>query len=491
MATHDDQQKRLLDAISTMGSAGRAEGEDLNRLPRTFWPVPEHLRAFDPDVVLVVGARGAGKTELFRTVIERGLLPEVAARVPYLRLPPLKQSQTLWLSGYPIGADFPDSLLLQNFVRASNPSDERFLEIWLAYLIRVLDDEIKADAPSAIFSPQGGDIRGVVKAFKSTMEPSLLALDRLDKRLLDQDRYIFVAYDELDTLARGNSEVILTAVRGLVGLWASHTRRWRRIRGKVFLRTDLYERAAIAGGADFAKLAANRTELTWSDRDLYSMLVRRLANSNDELRDYCGVKMEFESDPNLGLFPKVKQASDVRPLIERMVGNYMGANKRKGLTFTWLLDHIRDGKGQAIPRPLVRLIESAADVQKNSPSFPRWPRLMEPSSLRRALDRVSSEHVAASLSEWPWLDGLKKRLSKISEVPWEQKEIEWHLNEKWNEEWTTKSLSIRPPVSSSHELVRYLVEVGIFRARSDGRLDVPDLFLAGLGLKRKGGVRMR
>jgi hypothetical protein len=491
MAAHDDQQRHLLDAISTMGSSGRAEGEDLNRLPRTFWPVPEHLRAFDPDVVLVVGTRGAGKTELFRTVIEKGLLPDVAARVPHLRLPPLKGSQTSWLSGYPIGADFPDHLLLQKFVRSSNPTDELFLEIWLAYLIRVLGKEIKDDAPAAVFYPQGGDIGGVVNAFQSTMQSSLLALDRLDKRLQQEDRYIFVAYDELDTLARGDSKIILTAVRGLVGLWASHTRRWRRIRGKVFLRTDLYERAAIAGGADFAKLAANRTELTWSDRDLYSMLARRLANSNDELREYCEVKMKFDFDPKLGFFPRVSQATDVRPLIERIVGNYMGANKRKGLTFTWLLDHIRDGNGQAIPRPLVRLIESGAEVQKHTPTIPRWPRLIEPSSLRRALDRVSNEHVAGSLDEWPWLEGLKRMLSKISEVPWDQKEIEWYLSEKWDDEWADKKSLTRPPVSSAHELVRYLVEVGIFRARSDGRLDVPDLFLAGLGLKRKGGVRMR
>ncbi len=491
MAAHDDQQRRLLDAISRMGSAGRAESEDLSRLPRTFWPVPEHLRAFDPDVVLVVGTRGAGKTELFRTVIDQGLLSEVAARVPHLRLPPLKGSQTSWLSGYPIGTDFPDHLLLQKFVGTSDPTDELFLEIWLAYLIRVLGKHIKGDAPAAIFEPQGGDIGNVVNAFQLTMQSSLLALDRLDKRLVEEDRYIFVAYDELDTLARISSNIVLTAVRGLVGLWASHTRRWRRIRGKIFLRTDLYDRAAIAGGADFAKLAANRTELTWSDRDLYSMLVRRLANSNEELLEYCREKMKFDYDQKLGYFPKVNQASDIRPLIERIVGNYMGANKRKGLTFTWLLDHIRDGNGQAIPRPLVRLIEWAAEVQKRGPTIPRWPRLIEPSALRRALDRVSNEHVAASLDEWPWLDGLKRMLSRNSEVPWDQKDIEWYLNEKWDDEWADRKSTIRPPVSSAHELVRYLVEVGIFRARSDGRLDVPDLFLAGLGLKRKGGVRMR
>ncbi|MGQ0665197.1 MAG: hypothetical protein ACT4P2_16770 [Pseudomonadota bacterium] len=490
MTMHEDQQKDLLDTISHMGSQGRAEGEDKDRLPRTFWPVPEHLRAFDPDVVLVVGPRGAGKTELFRTVIEMGLLPDMAARLPQVRLPPMGPQQTRWLAGYPIGTEFPGHLLLQKFARDSQAMEDLFLDVWLAYLIRVLESEISDDSLRPIFAPAGGDIGAVVAAFRTTMQPALLALDRLDERLRHEDRYLFIAYDELDTLARGDSEIIRAAVRGLVGLWATQTRRWRRIRGRVFLRTDLYERAASAGGADFAKLAANRTELSWSDRDLYSMLVRRFANSGDKLGTYCRVKIALESDPKLGLFPTVKQATDVRPLVERMVGTYMGANERKGLTFRWLLDHIRDGRGQALPRPLVRLLEAAAEGQKGSGTLPRWPRLIEPRALRRALDKVSEEHVVASLDEWPWLEGLKGRLSTISAVPWDRREINRQFEKTWEEPWV-KGQTIGPPVGTVHDLVDYLVEVGIFRARHLGRLDVPDLFLAGLGLNRKGGVRKK
>ena len=412
MATHDDQTI-LLDAMSRMGSAGHADHEDRNRLPKSFWPVPEHLRAFDPDVVLVVGPRGAGKTELFLAVIELGRLPDVARLVPEVRLPPLPANRTRWLAAYPIGAGFPSAMLLKDFTRSTPPTGELFEEVWLAYLVRVLRDEIREDSLGPIFTPDGGDIAAVVQAFRASMRPALLALDRLDQRLVHEDRYLFVAYDALDGLARGDSEVIRAATQGLVGLWASHTRRWRRLRGKIFLRTDLYERASGAGGADFAKLAANRIELSWGDRHLYAMLVRRLANSHEKLADYCAAKIKFEEDPTLGWIPVVRKAADVRPLIERMVGPYMGANERKGLTFRWLLDHVRDGKGQAPPRPLVQLLEAGADAQTQSPMLPRWPRLIEPRALRSALDKVSEGHVAAALDEWPWLEGLKRRLSAI------------------------------------------------------------------------------
>ena len=48
----------------------------------------------------------------------------------------------------------------------------------------------------------------------------------------------------------------------------------------------------------------------------------------------------------------------------------------------------------------------------------------------------------------------------------------------------------RPPFNG-RDLLDYLVEIGILRRRGDERIDAPDLLLAGLGLKRKGGVRRR
>lgn len=142
-----------------------------------------------------------------------------------------------------------------------------------------------------------------------------------------------------------------------------------------------------------------------------------------------------------------------------------------------------------LPRPLVRLFESAADAQRQSGGHPRWPRVVEPRALRRALDTVSEEHVGSALAEWPWLESLKKRLVRLREVPWERREIDRHLESNFAEPWGAGG--IRPPAASGRELVDYLVEVGIFRARADGRIDAPDLLLAGLGLKRKGGVRRK
>lgn len=491
MTSTTQQKTDLLGSLAVMGSSGRAEGEDEQNLPKRFFPVEEHLRAFDPDVVLVIGPRGVGKTALFRAICHKNLLPSLSKRFTGLRLPP--PDSTELVIAYPADTQFPDPLSLKKF--AGKVTGEAFLELWFAYMVRLLHGKLPSAAGlEGLFQAVGSDADAVLKAFRRAGVAPIAALDALDRKLIEDDRRIFIVYDELDTLGLSDWKTVQSAVHGLAAFWANYTRRWRRLRAKIFLRTDLYQRIGTSAGADFAKLAANRVEISWSDRNLYAMLTKRMANTSAELLSYCReAKIEFDTDSELGEIPKIDNAEQARPLISRMVGRYMGANVNKGLTYRWLLDHIRDGRGQAIPRPLVRLIESASEVQRNTGTSPKYPVLIEPRRLRRALEIVSKEHVESSSDEWNWLKVLGASLSQdpsTREVPWDRRQVERVLERSWRAlkgQDTKASL----PADSGRDFVSYLIEVGIFRERHDGRLDVPDLFLFGLGLKRKGGVARR
>ncbi|MEI8373240.1 MAG: hypothetical protein WCJ35_10460 [Planctomycetota bacterium] len=497
MAKHAESSM-LLEELSRMGSNGRAEGEDKDRFPKTFHPIAEHVRAFDPNVVLVIGPRGAGKSELFRAAVELKLLPAIERCLPEIRPFLARTQQVQWFAGYPIGSEFPDARGFAAFLRECENDREAAFKLWFAYLVRVLQGELRcrdSETLRSLLNPDGGEPNKVYEAFCSFSgnEP-LLALDRLDKDLQQNDRYLFVGYDELDTLGANDWQTMSAAIRGLIAFWSAYTRRWQRIRAKVFLRTDLFHRYATEGGGDLAKLAANRVELVWSDRNLYAMLLKRIVNSSDELyrhiKEAPRNKIEFFDDPALGHVPRITDSEDIRPIIDRLIGQYMGSNVKKGLTYRWLINHVRDGFGRALPRPLVRLVEVAADIQIGSSRAAGWPRLILPTSMGRALDKVSVEQVQHSLDEWPWLDGLKKRI-KSAIVPCHRKRLEHLLTEDWDGRWGDTAAAIRPPVENARDLIDYLVEVGILRARSDGRLDAADLFLAGLGLKRKGGVRKK
>lgn len=474
--------------------AAWAEWEDVSKFPKTFHPIPEHIRAFDPSVILVIGPRGSGKSELFRAVIELNLMPAIQRCLTEVSLPFKELERIAWIAAYPSQRDFPGPLELARFIHEEYPnSGNPPMEIWFAYLVRSLWDHLIPDDQEALMmlkEVDGGAVDKVYNAFISLKNAPQLALDHLDAKLEKEDRYIFVGYDELDILGANDWAAMSQAISGLVAFWAAYTRRWRRVRAKIFLRTDLFARYAREGGPDLAKLAANRVELYWSDKSLYAVLLKRIANQSEDLWHYVEVTrgIKFINDPVLGHVPILKKAEDVKPLIKRMIGEFMGATFKKGYTHRWLLNHIRDGRGLALPRPMVRMVASAADVQKISQRKVSWPKLVDHISLRRALDRVSEEHVNFSRSEWPWLDKLRESVKDL-QVPLER-EVLADLLQK-NIYGGKKELHGILPTDNAEDLIDYLVEVGIFRERTGKKIDVPDLFLSGLGLKRKGGVRKK
>lgn len=484
-----ETQRELLRDLRDLGY-GQAESEPDDMFACRFHPVPEHLRAFDPDVVLVVGARGSGKSALFRAVFSSGMLLALARHAPNVRFPNANTEKIEWITGYPLGADFPDARGLRETVR----TPENAADLWFAYLVRRLGDQFSADQKETlgpILEPRGGNAEAVLTAFHGLGTSPTLILDELDARLQQDDRWVFVGYDELDTLGGYDWDLMARSVRGLVSFWSAYTRRWRRLRAKIFLRTDLFRRHAGIGGADLAKLAANRAELQWTDANLFAVLLKRMANTSERLVSYCrGARIHFREDPDLGWIPRIDSAEAARPLIERMVGPYMGANRRKGLTHRWLLDHLRDGLGNVAPRSLVRLFEQAAQKEAaNLRVSP--PKLLHPTSLRQALEDVSNDHVIQGVSnEWPWLAGVNKRIQSEVLVPWERKKLQALLQQSWGEPWGQGD-DIRSPAGSASELTDYLVELGIFRKRKESRVDVPDIYLFGLGLRRKGGVRRK
>ena len=490
MMLKGEERQGLLFDLSQMGSSGRAEDEKSETFKRTYLPVPEHVRAFDPSVALVLGARGAGKSELFRAAVKENLLPAIIRTTREARNLRIGEKAE-WLTAYPLGKNFPDAPGLRRYYDSQSSKGDAERDLWFAYLVRTVREHLCESSIRewAMLKLPGAEINKIVEAFRSLESKPLLALDDLDRRLESDDGWLLVSYDELDVIGAYDWDSMIASIRGLVGFWASYTRRWTRIRPKIFLRTDLFRRHGQSLGADLIKLTANRAEISWSDRNLYSMLIKRIANASERLADYCRQsKVSFDEDRDLGLIPRLQKDTDAKPIIEKIAGQFMGANLKKGRTFLWLLTHVRDGNGHAIPRALVRLIEESA-VQERDRPLASHSRLLDPRNIRRALDVVSKEYVLQVNShELPWLPGVQTRLQGEG-VPMDRRHVEYLLSKEWDKPWSETQPNIRPPAQNASQLVDLLLEIGVLGSRPHNRLDVPDLFLAGLGLTRKGGVR--
>ena len=162
----------------------------------------------------------------------------------------------------------------------------------------------------------------------------------------------------------------------------------------------------------------------------------------------------------------------------------MGTDPRKGLSFRWVLNHLKDGHLRVYPRPLLRLVECSAEIEKRDGKARTLGQLIHHTALRGALDKVSVYRVEElTHEEFPWLRRIQKALSeKPFVVPAERKVVLKSLTIRWPDNEAPL------PSTEPADVLDYLVQLGLFQVRFDGRVDVGDLYLRGLHLKRKGGV---
>lgn len=164
-----------------------------------------------------------------------------------------------------------------------------------------------------------------------------------------------------------------------------------------------------------------------------------------------------------------------------MIGKYMGTTPRKGYTYRWIPNHLQDATGQIAPRSFLKLFALAAE-HKDGQNLPRTS-LLKPSDLQGALMNTSEDRIRElSQEEYPWLESLKTSLQGLN-VPMPR---DIFLEAIQNTSWTEDQ---KPPATKSEEILQYLITLGVVETRSDGRINMPEIYLYGFGIKRKGGVK--
>jgi hypothetical protein len=160
----------------------------------------------------------------------------------------------------------------------------------------------------------------------------------------------------------------------------------------------------------------------------------------------------------------------------------MGSGAKKGITYRWIPNHLQDAGGRIAPRSFLKLFVLAAEVRlEQSEFFEESINLLQPSDLQGALMNTSEERIRELKDEYPWLESLKNSLRGL-EAPI-QKDI--FLDALQTSGLTSQQL----PSTSSEGLLQYLLQLGIIESRSDGRINMPEIYLHGFGVKRKGGVK--
>jgi hypothetical protein len=294
---------------------------------------------------------------------------------------------------------------------------------------------------------------------------------------------LFITYDELDRLLP-NYNQLSAPIRELLAVWLDRWRRWERIRPKIFLRKDLFREEFLAF-PDASKLRGHKVEITWQTSSLYRLLAKRMANAGEAIRNYLELhvqRMPFRQAGVLGLLPDSNEDA-VKALMNTIVGPYMGADPRRGVTYRWIPNHLQDAAGQIAPRAFLKLFALAAGTRRDRVDQLTGTYLLRPTDLQGALMDTSTDRIRELQEEYPWMEALKEALKGL-EVPVERHKFLAALRKtEWSQE-AERMLPDKSPLS----VFSYLRDIGVVALRTDGKVNVPEIYLYGFQLKRRGGI---
>lgn len=466
-----------------------------------FFVPKSHARALNLNVPVVVGSRGAGKSFWWKALQYAEHRALVERFAPDTRIKPSTRVRPGF--GVPSNVERYPSRDVLNQLLALGRSPR---EIWKTVTTwAVLDEDPRC--PRIDRWPER------VEWMVSHPEETDRLLQATDNALLARDEDVLVVFDGIDRTS-DNWDVIFRHVEGLLQV-ALELRTFRRLRAKVFLRTDQFDDGRIGRFPDASKVIASRVDLRWLTVELYALLWQLLGNHEVQGPDFRelvfqrivnkeGIK-ESLSEPGVWRLPPAIQFDPKvqETLFHALTGPYMGESPRRGFPYTWLPTHLADAHGEVTPRSfLIALRTAAQDSLANhvDHGFALHYRSLHSGVLAAARIR------RVEIGEHWWVPEVLGDLSGRIEVPFDFAAAEslWtaagtldRLRRRQQEEIATGRASgggeqpwlLPAHLSDGAPGVRDdLIRLGVFRLMKSGRIDVPDVYRLGFGLAKRGGV---
>lgn len=477
--------RRAMDALPEIDQTSHPP-----KVAYTYVP-PSHARALDPESTLVEGIRGAGKSFWWLTLASQQHRDYIASVFPEARIG--KNIDTS--QGFGTGPSLPPPAMVPRpDVIQSLANDFSPRHIWRAVVAVHLG--FSSPFPS-------GKWRDRVRWVHKHPEEYDELLHATDTRLSNDGKVRMILFDALDRLA-DDWPGIRPLAKALLQV-ALDLRSCRNIRAKLFVRPDMLEDREITNFPDASKLLARRVSLAWRRVDLYALFFQCLGNALDggeEFRRHCQLAFQLTWRQDLAsgawIVPHSLRSAEEKQkeVFHAIAGPTMASGPsgyKRGFPYTWVVNHLLDGREQVSPRSFSAALRHAATA--DTPGD--WPYPLHYKAIQAGVREASLIRVNEMTGEdYPWVQLLMEPLKRKITVPCVAEEI----LRIWHKEGTVDSLrsladagdKVKLPPQHLEEgpegVLQDIAGLGLIQRLHDGRIQMPDVYRIAFGLGRRGGV---
>ncbi len=473
---HGRMLERLREAWSDLEEADYAEKDDA--LLRAFLFASKVVEALRPDRPLVRGRKGAGKSAIFRLLIEQPA--QAMAQCPELRDVEIVPGHGDQRGGHGV----PRYLSVNDF-RLVGELVKRDVAWWrdlwrlyaVAQIVRAIPELATNDQRREAAQLLDQDVEGRPDRLRRLLEGAShhWQSEMLSLAATAGSRLMLV-YDHLDAGFGSEAkafDIRREAVTGLLDAWAEDAEPLGdRIRPKILLREDVFASLALA---NVNRWRTRDVELRWDSSELFACLSKR-AKLQPELKKYVEQHADALAS-RLG-----KEVAEFVVLFDERV------RPREKQARTWLTvnNRLSDAVGNRFPRDFLRFGVEALKLEERAPGARRLfaRALIAGTHARAALPLVSGRRAADLRDEFSDYAPMLDRMSGLAS-PFDAEELV--------RRFVGAVAPERPPPDRENEARTAIARLKDYGVIGDWevegatvRLFVPDLYLWGLGMNRHG-----
>lgn len=461
--------------------AARAQDLEADSIPTIFQRTEDFPKFLSNRTWLIRGAKGTGKSILFRLFVEQ---PEQAKKLASTEA---NLSNCHFIAGHGetrLGESILSSENLASYEK--QVGENNWAVFWLNYALLQLcvsypelssapelDDKL-VELSTKNHLTQASIVSWLVQRTQSPQaipqaSDELSSIDRFFKK---NNKSVWLLYDELDIGFGFGSDSYPRRIRALEALlvwWLENGASLRQIIPKIFLREDIWNQLNFVNKGHYT---GKSLRLKWDEADLWRVVLRQALQSSSSLR----VTLEKELGVTVDRL-EMLELGQLRKSLYPLWGERMGRNK-KAFTYNWIRTRIADSNDNCFPRSLILLLEAAVRNEKGFSTEYSSEIVLRPKALIDAFPSVSKQRVDEVNNEYPELktplDKLRGERSPVDENT---------LDKIWRDD---------QDVDQSLDIIKEMVEAGILKERSRPKDPPPriyviaELYLYGLGMVRKG-----